>query len=181
MKMIRNVQIFLWKWVYAVHIFIMWHTCTLQTLAITSHYKNASRVARYFYCQMWWPQKNMHVCPTHISSKWQNPLPKVWSTSWWYVSEGYHFYEKPGWADWNYQLLTFIACSWVAQILSVFIIGHEPMLVMAALRSRCGHYIFALWFLSIYLLSFFYSSPNLSGRTLDIYHTSTQGVTLVRI
>jgi len=23
--------------------------------------------------------------------------------------------------------------------------------IMAALRSRCGHYIFALWFLSIYL------------------------------
>jgi len=125
---------------------------------------------------MWWPQKNTHICPTHISSKWQNPLPKVWSTSWWYVSEGHHFYEKPGWADWNYQLLTIIACSWVAQILSVFIIGHEPMLVMAALRSRCGHYIFALWFLFIYLLSFFYSSPNLSGRTVDIYHTSTHGV-----
>jgi len=26
---------------------------------------------------------------------------------------------------------------------------------MAALRSRCGHYIFALWFLSIFNLSFF--------------------------
>jgi len=24
-------------------------------------------------------------------------------------------------------------------------------LIMAALRSRCGHYIFALWFLSFYL------------------------------
>jgi len=43
---------------------------------------------------------------------------------------------------------------------------------MAALCSRCGHYIFALWFLSI----FFFSSPNLSGRTLDVYHTSTHGV-----
>ena len=27
--------------------------------------------------------------------------------------------------------------------------------VMAALRSRCGHYIFALWFLYFFLLSFF--------------------------
>jgi len=26
---------------------------------------------------------------------------------------------------------------------------------MAALRSRCGHYIFALWFLSIFLSIFF--------------------------
>ena len=51
---------------------------------------------------------------------------------------------------------------------------------MAALRSRCGHYIFALWFL---LLSFFYlfPSPNLSRHRLDAYHTSTHGVALVRI
>jgi len=48
---------------------------------------------------------------------------------------------------------------------------------MAALRSRCGHYIFVLF------LSFFssFSSPNLSGRRLDVYHTSTHGVVLVRI
>jgi len=29
--------------------------------------------------------------------------------------------------------------------------------------------------------SFFISSPNLSGRRLDVYHTSTRGVALVRI
>ena len=46
---------------------------------------------------------------------------------------------------------------------------------MAALRSRCGHYIFVPFL----LLGF--SSPNLSGRTLDVYHTSTHGVALVRI
>jgi len=47
--------------------------------------------------------------------------------------------------------------------------------------NRAGRYIFALWFLlSIYLLSFF-SSPNLSGRRVDVYHTSTHGVALVRI
>jgi len=31
-----------------------------------------------------------------------------------------------------------------------------------------------------FYLSFF-SSPNLSGRKLDVYHTSTHGVALVRI
>jgi len=30
-------------------------------------------------------------------------------------------------------------------------------------------------------LSFFFPSPNLSGRRLDVYHTSTHGVALVRI
>jgi len=46
---------------------------------------------------------------------------------------------------------------------------------MAALCNRAGHYIFALWFLSIFYLLF--SSPNLSGHRLDVYRTSTHGVT----
>jgi len=54
--------------------------------------------------------------------------------------------------------------------------GREMELIMAALHSRCGHCICALWSLSI-----FFSSPNLSGRRLDVYHTSTHGVALVRI
>jgi len=51
------------------------------------------------------------------------------------------------------------------------------LVIMAALHSRCRHYIFILWF----LLSSFFSSPNLSGRRLDVYHTSTHGVALVQI
>jgi len=55
-------------------------------------------------------------------------------------------------------------------------------LPMAALCNRAGHYIFALWFVSsIYLSIFFFPSPNLSGRMLDVYHTLTHGVALVRI
>ena len=50
---------------------------------------------------------------------------------------------------------------------------------MAALWYRAGHNIFALWFLSSSI--FFFSSPNLSGRRLDVYHTSTHGVALVRV
>ena len=51
---------------------------------------------------------------------------------------------------------------------------------MAALWNKAGRYISALWFL---LLSFFFifSSPNLSCRRLDVYPTSTHGVSLVRI
>jgi len=47
-------------------------------------------------------------------------------------------------------------------------------LVMAALRSKCGYYIFVLWFLLL-------SSPNLSRRRLDVYYSSTHDVALVRI
>jgi len=52
------------------------------------------------------------------------------------------------------------------------------VLFMAALWNRAGHYIFILWLLlSIFLLSSsFLSSPNLSGRILYVYHTSTHGV-----
>ena len=49
--------------------------------------------------------------------------------------------------------------------------------IMVALWNRAGHYIFALWFLSSV---FFLFSPNLSGRRLDVYHTSTHDVALVR-
>jgi len=52
-------------------------------------------------------------------------------------------------------------------------------LVMVALWNRADHYIFALWFLLS--SSFFFSSPNLSRRRLDVCHTSTHGVDLVRI
>ena len=38
----------------------------------------------------------------------------------------------------------------------------------------CGFFLLSFFF-------FFYSSPNLSGRRLDVYHTSTHGVALVRI
>jgi len=51
--------------------------------------------------------------------------------------------------------------------------------IMAALHSRCGHYIFVLWF--FFLLSFFYSSLNLSCHRWDVYHTITHGVALVQI
>jgi len=53
--------------------------------------------------------------------------------------------------------------------------------IMAALWNRAGHYIFTLWFLSIYLSSFFFSWPDLSYRRLDVCHTSTHGVALVQI
>jgi len=49
--------------------------------------------------------------------------------------------------------------------------------IMVALWNRADHYIFVLWFLSF----FFFSSPNLSRRRSDVYHTSTHGVALVRI
>jgi len=52
-------------------------------------------------------------------------------------------------------------------------------LVMATLYSRCGHYIFAVWFLLSFFLSFF-SSPSLSSHRVDVYHTSTHGVALLR-
>ena len=54
----------------------------------------------------------------------------------------------------------------------------DLVFVMVALWNRAHHYIFALWL----LLSFFFlSSPNLSGRRLDVCHTSTHGVALVQI
>jgi len=52
----------------------------------------------------------------------------------------------------------------------------EFAIIMAALRSRWGHYLLALF------LSFFFSvfsSPNLNGRRPDVYDTCTHCVALV--
>jgi len=49
---------------------------------------------------------------------------------------------------------------------------------MVALWNRADHYTFMLLFV---LLSSFFSSPILSHRRLDVCHTSTHGVVLVRI
>jgi len=54
-------------------------------------------------------------------------------------------------------------------------------LFMAALRSRSDIIFLSCGFFYLLLLSFFLSSPNLNGRRLDVYHTSTRGVALVRI
>jgi len=51
-------------------------------------------------------------------------------------------------------------------------------LLVVALWNRADHYIFILWFL---LSIFFFSSPNLSCRRLDVCHTCTHGVALLRI
>jgi len=48
------------------------------------------------------------------------------------------------------------------------------LLVMAA-----GHHIFALWF--FFLSSIFFFPRLISTVELDVYHTSTHGVALVRI
>ena len=40
---------------------------------------------------------------------------------------------------------------------------------MSALHSRCGHYIFILWFLLSSSLFFFFSAPDLRGLRLDVY------------
>ena len=52
----------------------------------------------------------------------------------------------------------------------------KALMIMVALCNRADHYIFIL-----FLLSSFFSSPNLSGRKLDIYHTLAHDVALVRI
>ena len=49
--------------------------------------------------------------------------------------------------------------------------------VMAALCSRRGHYIFMLWFVLL-SSSFFISSPNLSGRRLDVYNYTWCGLSV---
>jgi len=58
-----------------------------------------------------------------------------------------------------------------AQCLSIY------YFIMITLWNRADHYIFILSF----ALCSFFSSPNLSRHRLDVCHTSTHDVALVRI
>jgi len=60
-------------------------------------------------------------------------------------------------------------------------VDYELWRLVEERRRILDHYIFALSFLSSIYLLLFFSSPNLSGRRLDVYHTSTHGMALVRI
>jgi len=50
---------------------------------------------------------------------------------------------------------------------------------MVALCNRADHIYFHP--VISFFFFFFFSSPNLSGRRLDVYHTATHGVALVQI
>jgi len=73
--------------------------------------------------------------------------------------------------------LPFASANKQAFYLNAFVFALTTAFIMVAVWNRADHYIFILWF----FLSFFFSSPNLSGRRLDVYSTSTHGVDLVRI
>ena len=130
-----------------------WTRCItlLQTLHLATSYFS------HFSSQMLSIPADKHVkCPVPLVLKWERHETTFWSQ---------HLFPLPSTSQWIY-----------TQNVSIIHI------IMAALCNRAGHYIFALWFLSS-SSSFFYlfASPNLSGRILDVYHTSIHGVALVRI
>ena len=67
--------------------------------------------------------------------------------------------------------------------LFVLVLHVSRTVFMVALCNRETIYIFILFLLSsfFFLLLSFFSSPNLSGQRLDVYHTLAHGVALVRI
>jgi len=64
----------------------------------------------------------------------------------------------------------------VTRRVQVDVYNGDITVVMAAL----GHYVFVHEVSFFFFLLSFFSSPNLSRR-MDVYHTSTHGVALVRI
>ena len=87
-------------------------------------------------------------------------------------------------------------CSFLLNLFCVCMLLHKPIYGFVKQTEAVLKYYFWLWppyviggiiflpcsfFLLSFFLSSFFSSPNLSGRRLDVYHTSTHGVALVRI
>ena len=78
---------------------------------------------------------------------------------------------------WVLTISCFMVALWNRETIYIFMLWF----VMVALCNRADHYIFILFLSSFFFLLLFFSSPNLSGRRLDVYHTLAHGVALVRI
>ena len=124
-------------------------------------------------------------CTPHlVSEKWssENPvsirnlsvlLSKYWnhSNSAKYSIPLLDFMAFDFYVDWTHRKTQY----YVPRRLTTALIGSRP-------SDHYFHSVCLLWSsCSFFLLSFFFFSPNLSGHKLDLYHTSTHGVALVRI
>ena len=62
-----------------------------------------------------------------------------------------------------------------------FTSAHDAAFSLSANYGRHDYRMRTLYFCPVVTVFLFYSSSNLSGRRLDVYHTSTHDVALVRI
>ena len=130
-----------------------------------------------------------------MTSSWNEKSERWWSL--WHCSvKVQRHVGRPVWAPQRNALLihllisalytgTLLVCL-ASPFTSVFMAAHIGLplysaAVVSSLWPPCvadaDIIFFALWFLSV----FFFFSPNLSRRRLDVYHTCTHGVALVRI
>jgi len=130
-----------------------------------------------FRMQVWnvlhtarWKYRTKKWCNRACSLPWVVQLQKGWTDrdAVWCVDSGWSkeacirrrcTLVQPGEYDWTFHVRRHASFLW------------PP----CAIGQVAGHYIFAV--VSFFLL--FYSSSNLSGRRLNVYHTSTHGVALV--
>ena len=140
----------------------------------------------YEQCFSWWPLEPSLTTSGHWKLRYLGQFPMLmghWSTcefwcprscSWALRVEGYYWWLtgmncRSWWHVFQNCQLFGISCDLAypdSFLWSPYVIGQTI--------------IFSCCFFFFFLLSFF-SSPNLSGRRLDVYHTLAHGVALVRI
>jgi len=100
-------------------------------------------------------------------------MSALWNTAGYYIFALWFLLLYSLWSPYVIgQTIIFSSCFFfflLSSLWSPYVIGRPYIF------SSCDFYLS-----SFFLLSFF-SSPNLSGHRLDLYHTSTHGVALVRI
>ena len=74
---------------------------------------------------------------------------------------------------WTVVLFGMCFCTYFPALHNYCLLWSPYVIGQTIIFLPCGFYLL--------LSSFFFSSPNLSGRRLDVYHISTHGVALVRI
>jgi len=114
--------------------------------------------------------------PPRFQSQYRRYLSRLWQATDWHKYDSYLLCVESVDKTLIFALLKQWLLQYNKQKLETVL-----YLFMVALCNRETIYIFMLWFVLSSSSFFFFSLPNLSRRRLDVCHTSTHGVALVRI
>jgi len=127
---------------------------------------------------VWQPVECLYTRYNCLSNRFDNQLYRVYKHLTCLTTGCYRVHGAWWFSDLNADAVMYTMLLSAIRAQCIISPNQFQFLIMANLWNRAGHYIFARGF---FLLSSFFPSPNLSGRRVDVYHTSTHGVAWGRI
>ena len=142
--------------------------------AIRLYTCRAARQAMHFCCSAKPNNKTLNVCGAHPTCS------RIWRLS---ISRTFTPTQPSNnvTTDCAHPGLAYLHWNRIDRVTDIFVLLKHYCLWSPYVIGQTIIFLPCDFFLLLSSSSSFFSSPNLSGRRLDVYHTSTHGVALVRI